>query len=68
MGLSIYTNAASMAANNALQKSNTNLVIGAMTNLDYATAATELDGLMVSVQATQATYAKISQLSLFSVI
>jgi len=43
-------------------------VIGAMTNLDYATAATELDGLMGSVQATQATYAKISQLSLFSVI
>jgi len=43
-------------------------VIGSMTNLDYATAATELDGLMVSVQATQATYAKISQLSLFSVI
>lgn len=43
-------------------------VIGSMTNLDYATASTQLDGLMVSVQATQATYAKISQLSLFSVI
>lgn len=44
------------------------LVSKELSDLDYATAAIELNGYLTAVQASQSTFVKISNLSLFDVI
>jgi flagellar hook-associated protein 3 FlgL len=54
--------------NNAQEgvKTSNTIVMGQLTDLDYAEAVTELSTMLVAIQATQETYIKISGLSLFN--